>query len=344
MKSKLYIVNEEINSITCLLCNHYCVLAEGQAGLCSVRINSGGEMISLSYGAANGFAADPIEKKPFFHFKPGTKVLSFGTPGCNFRCLNCQNSSLSQSVLNRTLNLDSIPYTSPADIVELAVRSSSDGIAYTYSEPTIFFEYCRDTVMEAKSRPESSGLYHVFISNGFFSKEMFDIAVRESLFDAMNIDLKFMKEENYRRVCSASLNPVLENIRRVHDAGIHLEIINLIIPGENDKDEDILELCRFISSVSKDIPVHFSRFFPRYKMPDKSATPNETLVRAKDIAKSEGIKYIYIGNSDLKDSSNTYCPACNTLLIERNFYHIARNRLKSKCVCPVCSERINIRI
>lgn len=286
MKSKLYIGNSENHNITCLLCNHYCEVADGAAGLCRVRLNSKGEMISLSYGAANGFAIDPIEKKPFYHFKPSTKVLSFGTPGCNFHCLNCQNSSLSQSVLNRTLNLDSIPFTTPEDIILLAVRSNSDGIAYTYSEPTIFFEYCRDTVFAARDCQESSGLYHVFISNGFFSREMFDIVERESLFDAMNIDLKFMREDRYKKVCNTSLNPVLDNIRRVHNAGIHLEIINLLIPGENDSAEDITELCRFVSSVSNDIPLHFSRFFPRYKMSDRRSTPNETLVMAKEIAKS----------------------------------------------------------
>ncbi|MFH0927703.1 MAG: AmmeMemoRadiSam system radical SAM enzyme [Candidatus Micrarchaeota archaeon] len=333
----------EGKAVRCNLCAHHCLIPKGQAGLCLVRKNINGKVYSLNWGKAAGISIDPIEKKPFFHFKPGSKALSFGTPGCNFRCLNCQNWDLSQGVRNRGDSiLQMLPTATPAQIAKLAKRQSADAIAYTYSEPTIFFEYAYDTISEC--RKLSLGIPHLFVSNGYFTKEAFELIQKENLLQAIRIDLKFMDEPHYKKICGANLKPVLNSIERVHNSKIHLELINLVIPQENDSDDDFEKLCQFVSSLSPDIPLHFSRFFPLYKMENKAQTPIKTLQNARKIAKDCGLNYVYIGNTNLQDAENTYCPECNLLLIKRNRFLIEKNVFEKskKPNCPNCGKKINI--
>ena len=329
--------------VLCRLCMRYCVIDKGKSGYCLVRRNDGGELYSLNYGKSSGFAIDPMEKKPFFHFKPGTRVLSFGTPGCNFRCLNCQNWDLSQGVRDRGEDALDIPSTMPKEVAEMAVRERCDGIAYTYSEPTIFFEYAYDCVKEA--RKLDPRMYHVFVSNGYFSREMLDLVEKEKMLDAIRIDLKFINDERYQEVTNAHLVPVKQNIERVYalKGRVHLEVIALVIPTLNDSDEDLRELSRFVASVGKDIPLHFSAFHPDYRLGHLPQTPDETLLRAKGMAEEEGLQYVYLGNTRMRGVENTHCPNCKELLIERYGFEVLKNRFKGKePVCTKCGERINI--
>ncbi len=335
--------------LRCRLCSHYCTIPDGKSGTCNLRINNSGKLITRSWGAADGAAIDPIEKKPFFHYKPNTRVLSFGSPGCNFRCLNCQNSHLSQAYKTYSPNMNNTKLFTPVQIADYAGKYQVDGIAYTYSEPTVFFEYARDTVLECRKRELLAGIFHVLVSNGYFSREMLDLSVEEHLFSAINIDLKFMSEAKYRDICGAGLQPVLDNIQRVHALrdSIHLEIINLVIPGENDSDKDFEALAEFVASVSKDIPLHFNRFYPRHKMAGKEVTDSARLIKAKEIANKKGLKYVYIGNASLRGSENTYCPNCNALLIERRYYEIESNVFEdlepgAQAICPGCGELVNV--
>lgn len=330
-------------AVRCRLCSHGCIIPDGKSGKCLVRKNIGGKLTCLNWGKQTGLALDPIEKKPFFHFKPCSKVLSFGTPGCNFRCLNCQNWDLSQGVKEAGENiLDRLPTTPPKKIVDEALRAGADGIAYTYSEPTIFFEYAYDIIQECRVR--KANLFNVFVSNGYFSKEAFELIEKEKLLDAIRIDLKFIEDEKYWEICGGRLKPVLDSIKRVWDAGVPLEIINLVIPGKNDDEGSILELCEFVKSVSPDIPLHFSKFYPYYKMNEVEPTSEKTLVRAKKIAREVGVKYAYIGNTYLPDVENTYCPKCNLLLVERDGFMIKKNVFdkKKEAICPKCGEKISM--
>ncbi len=320
MKQAILYEKQDGNIVKCLLCSHYCEIKQGQVGTCLLRKNIDGELFTFSYGASTGFAIDPIEKKPFYHFKPGSKVLSFGTPGCNFKCLNCQNWQLSHAKPNSLENLrDEYP---PSVIADLAIRNGVDGIAYTYSEPTIFFEYARDTIHQCRKNYPDIELFHVFISNGYMSKETIELIKNEKLISAINIDLKFMNNEKYKTVCNSSLQPVLDNIKRFNDLSdfIHMEIINLVIPGENDTDEDFHSISKFLKSVNPEIPIHFSRFHPANRLSDKPPTDLNVLIKAKQIAEDTGIKHVYIGNTNLPNVENTYCPNCKKLLIERNRY------------------------
>ncbi len=335
-------------AVNCRLCSHYCHIEEGNTGTCKLRVNEDGTLFTMSWGNADGAAIDPIEKKPFFHYKPNTRVLSFGTPGCNFRCLNCQNSHLSQVYRNYHPHSDMEKTLTPEQIVNYAEKYKVDGIAYTYSEPTIFFEYARDTVLECRRREALCSVFHVLVSNGFFSPEMLELSLKEDLFSAVNIDLKFMSDGKYRDICGGRLQPVLDNIRRVYDARekMHMEIINLVIPGENDSDDDFVRLCEFMASVSPEIPLHFNRFYPKYKMANKDLTELSTLTRAKETAIKHGLKYVYIGNASLRDSENTYCPECGALLVERHYYEIGSNCFEAlepgeEPRCPKCGALVN---
>ena len=330
------------NNVQCFLCSHYCNIKPGEKGTCKLRKNVDGKLYTSTYGDISGMAIDPVEKKPLYHFYPASKVLSFGAKGCNFFCTMCQNWQLSQT---RDGEFDSEPKQFSKLISDLYIQFGYDSIAYTYSEPTIFFEYARDIIRYCKSDEKLSALKHIFVSNGYFSKEMLDVIDNQGLVDAMNIDLKFIHDSLYKRICGASLLPVLDNIRQLWNMRdkIHIEITNLIIPELNDSDKDIDLLCQFIASVSKDIPVHFSRFFPQYKLSEKSPTSPQTLLNAKTIADRNGLNYVYIGNSSLTDVSDTYCPECHTLLISRRYYEIIGMYLTSDH-CPKCNHRINIKL
>lgn len=339
----LYSTNPDTKEVHCLLCQHYCKIRDLSGGICRVRFNHNGVLYSYTYGKVDGLAIDPIEKKPFYHFKPKSRILSFGTPGCNFKCANCQNSYLSQSIKLKPENLLKTEELTPSNVIKVAERNAVDGISYTYSEPTIFFEYARDIIHLAKNTPATSHLVHLFVSNGYFSREMLEIVEKERLLDAINIDLKFFNERKYLKITGGHLDPVLENIRLVHQMGIHIEVINLVIPGENDTRESYEQIAEFIAGISPNIPLHYSRFYPQYKMLDKIPTPLETLIEAREIAKSYGLHYVYIGNTNLPDAENTYCPKCNFLVVSRQRYftetHYKNDNEIAKC--PNCKTTLN---
>lgn len=339
------------NVVKCNLCAHYCIIAPGDVGYCLSRKNVDGKLVTFNWGKATSLAIDPIEKKPFFHFKPGARVLSFGTPTCNMRCLNCQNWTLSQAL--RTQGADALAekLVKPEEIAAAGASHKVDGIAYTYSEPTIFFEYARDVVRACRKKKATSSLFHAFVSNGYFTQEMLDVVEKENLLSAIRIDLKFIDEEPYHRITGGHLRPVQDSIRRVWEMGknIHLEVINLVIPGENDGEDCFLRTAEFIHSLSPDIPLHFTRFFPDYKMRDTPPTSLEKLKAAQHIAHDVGLRYVYIGNTDLPGVEDTHCPKCNELLIARNRFGIEKNVFaklsgpsKSNPACPKCGEKISI--
>jgi pyruvate formate lyase activating enzyme len=333
--------------VRCELCSRYCTIADGALGWCACRENRGGTLYSLTYGKSTGFAIDPIEKKPFFHFKPGTRSLSFGTPGCNFHCLNCQNWFMSQAPKEAERAFD-IPSTVPEKVARMAM--GADGVAYTYSEPTIFFEYARDCVLETRKLEEKEGApkkdarYHVFVTNGYFSKECFDAVEKEHLIDAMRMDLKGFNEKFYQKTCGASLEPVLESIKRVHKSKMHLEIISLIIPTLNDQKEEIRAMSKWVAGLSKDIPLHFIRFFPYYKLSHLPQTEEKTLLKAREIAREEGLKYVYIGNTLLEGVEDTRCPKCGELLVARSALQVTLNKIEDEKNprCPACGTKIPI--
>lgn len=275
------------NSITCLLCKHYCTLKEGKGGICGVNINEDGALKNLVYNHPSALHLDPIEKKPLYHFLPGSKSLSLGTVGCNFRCPFCQNYSISQTEVVDT----SITYT-PQDIVELALKYDAQSISYTYNEPTIWYPYARDIGFLAKER----GLKNVFVSNGFESSEVLEDM--KLWVDAANIDLKSFSKEYYKKTLKGELDGVLETLKTLAQSDIHLEITTLLIPDINDSVEEVTQMAGFIAKeLGCEIPWHLSAFHPDYKMLETHPTELAKMQRAEEIAKSFGIKYVYLGNT-----------------------------------------------
>jgi pyruvate formate lyase activating enzyme len=316
--------------VQCELCPKMCVMEPGQSGECRVRINIDGVLRTVVYGFPCSIYPDPIEKKPLFHFLPGTRVLSIATVGCNLHCLNCQNWEISQANPEDSRAMSCPPET----LVELAARQRCPSLAYTYTDPIVYYEYTYDTAKLAKSK----GLRNVLVTAGYINPEPWKKLLQ--YVDAANIDLKAMTDDFYRKICSATLKPVQDALVMAKASGILLEVTNLIIPTLNDKPEDIGALVRWIrSNLGSDTPMHFSRFFPRYKMLHLPPTSAETLDLAREIALSEGLKYVYIGNISSKAGQNTYCPGCNSLLIERSGHTILQNRLKDGR-CPSCSRQI----
>ena len=274
----------------CLACAHYCQIAPDGFGICGTRQNQNGKLVSRVYGHVAAIHVDPIEKKPLYHFMPGSEILSIGTLGCNFRCPWCQNWDISQATKQRNKPKNWGQKISPEEIVELAKKYKTPAVAYTYNEPAIFIEFAHDTAKLA----HRIGLKNVFVTNGYLSRESFEYI--KPYLDAANVDLKSMDDKFYQKFCGARLQPVLDIIRRFHDAKIHIEITTLIIPGVNDSDANLRKISKFIADLSPEIPWHISRFFPAYKMADREPTPISSLKRAKKIAESAGLKHIYIGN------------------------------------------------
>jgi pyruvate formate lyase activating enzyme len=271
--------------VQCQLCPHFCAIKEGMMGKCRVRKNINGILYSLSYGKPVSINLDPITKKPLYHFLPQTLTFSIGMAGCNLSCQWCQNWEISQKAAEEF----KIEEISPEKLVEEALKSGCPSISYTYTEPFVSYEYVFDTAKIAKQR----GLKNILVTNGYVNEEPFEkIAL---YIDAMNIDLKSFKDEYYIKYCKARLKPVLDNIKRAHEKGIHIEITTLVIPGLNDSEEELEKIAKFIASVDKNIPWHISRFFPMYKMLDKSITPISTLETAYKIGKKH-LKYVHIGN------------------------------------------------
>ena len=331
-KAYLYEKLPEEDKVKCQLCAHNCLIPDGKRGICQVRENQDGTLVSLVYGKLISQNNDPIEKKPLFHFLPGTKSYSISTVGCNFQCLHCQNYYISQYP---RLNKGQITgeEVTPSEVVNDAILNGAKSISYTYVEPTIFYEFAYDTGIIAKEK----GIKNVFVSNGYMSKETCKHS-REFL-DAINIDLKAFTDKFYKEVCKAKLQPVLDSIKLMHELGVWVEVTTLIIPGWNDSEAELREIARFIKSVSDCIPWHVTAFYPTYKMLDRPPTPIQTLRKAREIGLEEGLRFVYEGNVPGEGGENTYCPSCNELIIKRYGFSILENKLING-KCPKCSETI----
>jgi pyruvate formate lyase activating enzyme len=331
MKEAMMYEKLENENIRCILCNHYCIIKDAKRGICGVRENQQGTLYTLVYGKLSSRAVDPIEKKPLFHFYPGSTAYSIATPGCNFRCKHCQNFDISQMPKDkkRITGMD-IP---PEEVVADAKRNRCKSIAYTYTEPTIFFEYAYDIAKLATK----DGIKNIFVTNGYISKEaLHKIA---PYLDAANIDLKAMTDFFYKEICGAKLKPVLDSIKLHKELGIWIEITTLVIPDLNDSDEELRQIARFIhDEVGEGIPWHVSAFRPTYKLTDKPSTPVSTLERAQKIGHEAGLRYVYLGN--VGKGENTYCYNCGTLIIQRWGFHSTKNEIKNN-LCYKCNTKID---
>lgn len=330
MKEALFYEKLDEKKTGCFLCMHHCRINDGKRGICGVRENRGGKLYSLVYGKVIAMNIDPIEKKPLFHFMPGSKSFSIATAGCNFKCLHCQNYDISQYPSGH----GKIPGedVSPEQIVETVEKAGCDSISYTYTEPTVFLEFALDCARLAKEK----NIKNVFVSNGYSSPEA--VKAIAPFLDAINIDLKG-DDDFYKKICGARLQPVLETVKLMKDLGIWVEITTLIIPSYNDSYKSLGEIADFIYSVDDSIPWHVSQFYPTYKILDRPRTPIKTLRRAREIGLKKGLKYVYEGNIPGKGGENTYCPDCNELLIERLGYQVVLDKIK-KGLCPSCKNNI----
>lgn len=314
--------------VRCSLCPRGCELRPGQRGFCRVRENIDGILYAVGFGEAVSIAVDPIEKKPLYHFYPGSKILSLGCNGCNMACLFCQNWQISQADAPTS-------FVSPERLLNTAKRYGSIGIAFTYSEPMVWFEYILNVAK--MGRPE--GLKMVLVTNGVINAGPLEELT--PWIDAMNVDLKSIREEFYRKYSLGPyLNATLHTIEEAYKAGVHIEVTNLVIPGLNDSEEEIRDLVKWITSLSPLIPTHFSRFFPHHKMGDRSPTPVETLARAREMAQ-ESLKYVYVGNVWTPEWNTTFCHCCGEELIIREGYFTPLVRLKGR-KCPTCGEEIPV--
>jgi pyruvate formate lyase activating enzyme len=345
------------NAVICTLCPHNCHIHDGGRGVCAVRFNRSGRLYTLVYDKIVSREIDPVEKKPLFHFLPGSRAYSIATVGCSLRCSFCQNWKISQwpkEHLPKNVaaggaaqpaepmcpQLEAVEdsvvgeHVTPQQIVDVALATGSQSIAYTYTEPTIFYELAYDTAVLARAK----GLKNIFVTNGFTGKA----ALRQlaTVLDATNVDLKFFKPESYKHISRAQRDPILDAIRLYRELGVWVEVTTLVIPGVNDSDEELREIANFLKSVGAEIPWHVSQFYPAYKMLGKPVTPVETLRRASDIGRAAGLRYVYEGNVPGEAGENTYCWQCKALLIERYGYRVRRNRISKNC-CPDCGANID---
>ncbi len=329
----LYTKNPD-DSVDCSLCRHRCHISKGGRGICQVRENRDGTLYSLFYGRPIAVAIDPIEKKPLFHFYPGSLSFSVATLGCNFQCPFCQNWDISQYGRDKSIP-ESGQSASPEQIAKKAHEAGCKTIAYTYSEPTIFFEYALDIARAAKP----FGIKNVFVTNGFMTREMLDEF--HPLLHAANVDLKAFNPETYKTMMKADLDGVLDSIRYMKELGIWIEVTTLVVPGMNDSEEELGEIASFIADVGVEIPWHISRFHPTYKVTDQPRTPIETLETAYRLGKEAGLRYVYMGNVATDRGENTYCYHCNELLIERVGFGVSENKILDDSSCPRCKSQID---
>jgi pyruvate formate lyase activating enzyme len=323
----------EDKKVRCVLCRHHCVIASTKRGICGVRENKDGVLHSLVYGHPCSYHVDPIEKKPLYHFFPGSKAFSIATVGCNFRCLHCQNHEISQvpretaQIYGRRMD--------PETVVDMALRNGCRSISYTYTEPTIFYEYAFDIARLAKEK----GLFNNFVTNGYIEEE--PLARIRPYLDAANIDLKGFTADFYRKVCSAELAGVLDTIRTYRKMGIFIELTTLLIPGHNDRDEDLGAIARFMrDELGPETPWHVSAFYPTYKLPDVKRTPAKTLERARQIGMEEGLRYVYEGNIPGSEGEHTYCHGCKKVVIKRYGYSILEYHLENGH-CTFCGALLD---
>jgi pyruvate formate lyase activating enzyme len=331
MKEAMVYEKLEGTDVRCHLCAHNCLIHNEERGVCAVRENRDGILYSLVYGKLISFNIDPIEKKPLFHFLPGSSSLSIATAGCNFRCQHCQNYEISQFPRERKFEIPGSD-TTPEEVVNAAVKNNCESISYTYTEPTIFFEFAYDCAKLAHEK----GIKNVFVSNGYTGAEA--VRLIAPYLDANNIDLKG-SDSFYKEICGARLRPVQNTIKLMKELGVWVEVTTLIIPDHNDSAKDLTDIVDFIRSVDPSIPWHVSRFHPTYKLTDKPPTPVASLKRACDIGHEKGLKYIYEGNVPGRGAENTYCPSCKIVVVERSGFQVLQNMIKDN-VCPTCNSNI----
>ncbi|MDF1497838.1 MAG: AmmeMemoRadiSam system radical SAM enzyme [Patescibacteria group bacterium] len=338
MKKESYLYKKlENNKVQCSTCSHRCFILTEKYGICGVRKNIDGKLFVLNYGKAISESIDPIEKKPLFHFLPGTHTLSIATVGCNLRCGNCQNWQISQLVKDDKKQLEIGQNLLPSEIISHAIENKCPSISYTYTEPTIFLEYAIDTMKLAKK----NGIKNIWVTNGFMSIETLKLI--NPYLDAVNVDLKSFDDEFYKTICSARLAPVLKNLKWIKKNSIHLEVITLIIPGFSDNEKMLEKIAKFIfKELGSETPWHISAFLGEisYKMQDVVDTPYEIIHKAYNIGKQIGLKYVYAGNVTGDLMENTYCPKCNKLVIERIGYFVKRYDINGKC--GKCGEGLDL--
>ncbi len=332
MKQAMFQEQREAKKVQCSLCSHRCLILPGKRGICAVRENRDGILYTLVYDKVIAGHIDPIEKKPLFHFLPGSLSFSIATAGCNFHCMHCQNADISQLPRDRD---GTVPgeEMSPSQIVEAALKNGCKSISYTYTEPTIYFELAYDAARLAVD----AGLRNVFVSNGYTTPEA--LKVIKPYLHAANIDLKGYTDDFYKKVCGARLQPVLDSIRLYRELGIWIEITTLVIPGHNDSDDELKKIAQFIKSVDENIPWHVSRFHPTYKLMDQPVTPLDTLKRARRIGFDAGLRYVYEGNIP-GEGEDTLCWSCRKTLVKRIGFSVLENRVNSG-QCEYCGAKID---
>jgi pyruvate formate lyase activating enzyme len=329
-EAMLYSVSEG-GKVHCSLCNHRCTISPSKRGICGVRENRDGKLYSLVFGRAISLNVDPIEKKPIFHLFPGSTSFSIATVGCNFRCLQCQNHDISQMpVDNGRIEGSLVP---PSKVVSLAKEHRCKSISYTYTEPTIYFEYAYETAALASQE----GLKNIFVTNGYMTEET--LKTIQPYLDAANVDLKSFQEKFYKEVCGARLKPVLETLELMRQMGIWVEVTTLVIPTLNDSDKEFEEIAQFILSLGPDVPWHISAFYPTYKMLNLPRTPASLLHRAREIGMGAGLRYVYCGNIPGAEGEDTYCPHCGRKVIERVGFQVVKNEVVSG-ECRHCHTKI----
>jgi pyruvate formate lyase activating enzyme len=318
--------------VHCHLCNHHCRINDKRFGFCGVRQNIDGILYTHVYGKIISSHVDPIEKKPLYHFLPGSFSFSIATIGCNFRCGFCQNWEISQSNVRDNPELGSASFISCEEVVKTAIKNNCKSISYTYTEPTIFFEYAMDIARLAKER----GLSNNFVTNGYMTPEAIEMI--KPYLDAANVDLKFFNDDTYKKICSGSLSAVLNSIRLMHRLNIWVEITTLIVPGQNDSRQELEGIARFIAEIDKNIPWHISRFHPDYKFNEYEATSETALRKAQDIGRKAGLNYIYVGNI-YGWGNDTFCHSCKKVLIRREIFTVLENNIKDG-KCAYCNIAI----
>ncbi|MFH1128423.1 MAG: AmmeMemoRadiSam system radical SAM enzyme [Candidatus Omnitrophota bacterium] len=331
-KEALFYKKLDSKTVQCHLCPRFCVISDGKRGYCRIRENNGGILYTLSFAKPVSLnALDPIEKKPLFHFLPGTKTFSLSTAGCNLNCKFCQNWEISQKAPEEV----EFVYLEPQELIDKVKASGLNIIAYTYTEPTIFYEYMLETAKLAKA----GGIRNVMHSNGFINPE--PLQQLAQYLDAANIDLKGFSDDYYVKMCAGTLAPVLASLKILKQEGVHLEITNLVLPSYNDDADSTKKMCLWIKeNLGADTPLHFSRFWPMYKLAQLNPTPIETLQRLRQAALGCGLKYVYIGNIGTNPAENTYCPKCGKIVIGRRGYFIVENNIIDG-KCKFCAERIS---
>lgn len=332
MKEARFYKKSEKGYVDCYLCSFRCHIAEGKRGVCGVRENISGTLYTHVYGRLIAQHADPIEKKPLFHFHPGSRSYSIATVGCNFRCLHCQNAEISQMPREEKRILGT--QVSAVEVVQDAIDEKCSSISYTYTEPTIFFEYAYDVAQLAKDK----GIKNVFVTNGYMTKECID-EMKDTI-DAANVDIKSFSEPFYTKICGAKLAPVLESVVRMRELGIWVEITTLIIPTLNDSPDEIRGIARWIAETDKSMPWHISAFYPAYKLDNIIPTPPSTIERAREIGLGEGLRYVYTGNLPGLKGESTYCYKCGNLLIARYGFAVKKNVVVAS-KCPHCHAEID---